>query len=138
MGPDRAVAMPLTILAFLVATACGPSSTARQTWRPELLDEDVSGIPVASSPSGLARPDGILAIQRALIQRRLLPAGHLTGTVDEATQSGLRVLQRQAGLPITGFPGYVTLDALELDPQVVFHHGKNKFRLAGTKPPPAR
>lgn len=84
---------------------------------------DISGIPVAVSPSGLMRPGAERLLQVALAARGFLTERQITGTFSEATREALRRLQIATGLPATGLPSYATVEALGLEPGRIFHTG---------------
>jgi hypothetical protein len=78
-----------------------------------------AGTPVARNPETLIVPGQLKRIQEKLHERGLLKA-QPTGTLDEATSTALKRLQKDADLPETGLPDHETVRKLGLDPNDVF------------------
>lgn len=63
------------------------------------------------------RGDDVLHLQRLLQEKGLLPQDSATGYFGPATLRGVIELQKQKGLPATGFVGNMTLEKLEQESQ---------------------
>jgi hypothetical protein len=92
----------------------GPGSAPRDTGAPA----QTASIPVAASPEGLLAPGA-----EAQIRDKLASGGYLDKNDEDASlQTGLRKFQKARDLPQTGIPNHETVQALGLDPGLIFKH----------------
>jgi hypothetical protein len=90
------------------------SSAPRDTGAPA----QTASIPVAASPEGLLAPGA-----EAQIRDKLASGGYLDKNDEDASlQTGLRKFQKARDLPQTGIPNHETVQALGLDPGLIFKH----------------
>lgn len=85
---------------------------------------DPCGIPLAVSIEAMISPKAIAGIQEALVEKGLLaPDTYNDGELESATLAAIIALQKQADLPPVGLPTYSTVEALGLDPRLIFTTG---------------
>lgn len=123
-------------LAALVASACAHAEHVAPPPASALpaVEVDESGVPFAPAPDGLLRPRAVGALQDRLVAEGLLDQGRRSGTLDPPTREALRAFQAKRGLPATGLPSYRTVEALNLDPKVIFFDARHP---PPAEPPPA-
>lgn len=85
---------------------------------------DPCGIPLAVSIEAMISPKAIAGIQEALIEKGLLAQDtYNDGELESSTLAAIIALQKQADLPPVGLPTYSTVEALGLDPRLIFTTG---------------
>jgi len=97
-------------------------SGARATHHPGPIKSDSrAGAPfLATSPSGLLKPEAVESLQKRLVSSGHLSKDDQSGKLDEPTHKALREFQRQNNMPATGMPDDLTVQKLGLKPEQLF------------------
>lgn len=93
--------------------------------RKKIEPKSQSGVPLASSPDGMMKPDGAAKIRQALIERGYMQ-GASAGSFDQKTSNALQKFQSDHELARTGAPDRETLKALGLSPDEVLRRSDDE------------
>ena len=80
---------------------------------------------LATSPTGLLRPEAVRRLQEKLSAKGFLDPAHASDALDGPTEKALRAFQHENNMPATGLPDDATVRKLDLDPKKIFVDGKS-------------